>query len=184
MLRLRHILLVLPLTVTGCLTDPNMLAESSVGMGASPYANGDLGTLTYRAVDIMLAGAPQVASATPLVVASIANTEKLDSSSPLGNIVADMIRTRLAQTGHSASEMRLRGSVSLGKGTGEFLLSRNRNVLMPAPPAAAVVAGTYAASFEKVYVSLKLISTDDSRILSGADFVVPRADLEGLLDGP
>ena len=182
----RRVALVLPLalSVAGCVTDPQVRASSSVSVGASASIGGDLATLTYRAVDIMLAAAPRIGAATPLVVTSIANTEKLGSSSPLGNIVADMIRTRLAQTGHATSEMRLRGSVGLRRGKGEFLLSRDRHLLMPAPAAAAVVTGTYAASYGKIYVSLKIVSIDDSRILAGADFVVPRGDLEGLLNGP
>ena len=70
------------------------------------------------------------------------------------------------------------------KGDGEFLLSRDRRALMPAPAAAAVITGTHAASFGRVYVSLKLISANDLRIIAGADFVVPRQDVEGLLEGP
>ena len=61
------------------------------------------------------------------------------------------------------------------------MLSRNRRALMPAPSAAAIVAGTYAASFSKVYVSLKLISATDRHIIAGADFVVPLLDVVGLL---
>jgi hypothetical protein len=93
-----------------------------------------------------------------------------------------MIRTRLAQTGHKAYELGLRGAMSLKAGDGEFLLSRNRAALMSAPSAAAVVTGTYATSYEKLYVSLKLISADDAHIISGADFVVPLSNVLGLID--
>jgi hypothetical protein len=116
-----------------------------------------------------------------LVVASLTDAQNLDSSSGLGNIVADMIRTRLAQTGHETPEVRLRSSMSLRRGDGEFMLSRNRGTLMPAPSGAAIVTGTYAMSYEKVYVSIKLISASDSRIVSGADFVVPLRDVLGLI---
>ena len=101
----------------------------------------------------------------------------------MGNIVADMIRTRLAQKGHSTSEFRLRSAMSFNRGDGEYLLSRNRRSLMAAPHASAVVTGTYAVSFDKVYVSLKLVSAGDARILSGADFVVPLREVDGLLSG-
>jgi hypothetical protein len=77
--------------------------------------------------------------------------------------------------------MRLRSAISFNKGTGEFMLSRNRRALMPAHSAAAIVAGTYAASYSQVYVSLKLISATDSHIIAGADFVVPLLDVVGLL---
>jgi hypothetical protein len=92
-----------------------------------------------------------------------------------------MIRTRLAQDGHTSTEMRLRRDVNFNKGQGEFLLSRNPRTLMRPPNAAAVVTGTYATSSQKVYVSLKLISASDAHIISGADFVAPIADVIGLL---
>jgi len=169
------------LTVCACVSDPDREATSSSTTG-SPLDQPDLSTLTYRAVDLILAAAPEVSANTPLVVASLSDTRKLESSSALGNIVADMIRTRLAQTGHKASEFRLRSAMSLKKGDGEFLLSRNRAALLSAPNAAAVVTGTYATSYEKVYVSIKLISVTDAHIISGADFVVPLADVLGLID--
>jgi TolB-like protein len=179
---IRRLAMAAPLCVAaaGCVTDPNEAATSSVT--ATPYQQLDLSTLTYRAVDLILATAPDVTSNTPLVVASLSDAKNLEKSSALGNIVADMIRTRLAQTGHRTSEVRMRSAMSLRRGDGEFLLSRNRGALMPAPIAAAVVTGTYAMSYEKLYVSIKMISADDGRILAGADFVLPLGDVLGLVD--
>ncbi|HSZ94512.1 MAG TPA: FlgO family outer membrane protein [Acetobacteraceae bacterium] len=177
---LRCIAVSLALAVAGC-GDTQAPADSSVTSGASPANRGDLGTLTYRAVDILLAGAPDVGASTPLVVATISDVQDIETSSALGNIVADMIRTRLVQDGHSASEMRLRSAVSFIKKQGEFMLARNRLALMPPPNAAAIVTGTYAVGFGKVYVSLKLISVTDARILAGADFAVSLLDVVGLL---
>ena len=77
--------------------------------------------------------------------------------------------------------MRLRNAVSFNKTQGEFLLSRNRHSLAPPPRAAAFVTGTYAVGYDKVYVSLKLMSATDAHIISGADFVVPTSDVLGLL---
>lgn len=177
---LRCIATSLALALAGC-GNTQAPADSSVTSGASPASRGDLGTLTYRAVDILLAGAPDVGASTPLVVATISDVQDIETSSALGNIVADMIRTRLVQDGHSASEMRLRNAVSFSKKQGEFMLARNRHALMPPPSAAAIVTGTYAAGFDKVYVSLKLISVTDAHILAGADFAVSLLDVVGLL---
>lgn len=181
---IRRLAIVMPicLTAAGCIPDPDQAATSSITPTIPVDQQNDLSTLTYRAVDLILATAPEVTANTPLVVASLSNARNLERSSALGNIVADMIRTRLAQTGHKTSEVRLRSAMSLRKGDGEFLLSRNRNALMFAPTAAAVVTGTYATSYEKVYVSLKLISTTDAHIIAGADFVVPLGDVLGLID--
>lgn len=174
-------LLPISLMVAGCVTDPQVPATSSTTIGASPYIRGNLGTLTYRAVDLLLDAAPEVTASTPLMVASISNTENVETSSAFGNIVADMIRTRLVQDGHAATEIRLRRDVSFNRGEGEFLLSRNRRAILPPTNIAAIVTGTYAFSYESVYVSIKMVSASDARIISGADFVVPLREVDGLL---
>jgi TolB-like protein len=180
---IRRLATVIPmcLPVIGCVTDPNVAANSSSSIDASPYDQPDLSTLTCRAADLILAASPDVTGATPLVVTSLSDAKNLETSSALGNIVADVIRTRLAQTGHKTSEFRLRSEVSLKKNDGEFLLSRPRRGLRPAPGTAAVVTGTYAVRYEKVYVSIKLISATDAHIVAGADCVVPLHDVLGLL---
>jgi hypothetical protein len=47
--------------------------------------------------------------------------------------------------------------------------------------ACSLVIGTYAATYDLVYVSLKLVSTTDGHIIAGADFAVPLREVEGLL---
>jgi hypothetical protein len=143
------------LAVAGCVNDPQLPATSSVTKGASPYIRGDLGTLTYRAVDLILAAAPEVTADTRLIVASVSDTQNVEATTALGNIVSDMIRTRLAQDGRTASEIRLRNEVSFSHGE--------------------------AISYDNVYMSIKLASATDARIIAGADFVVPLHDVEGLL---
>jgi hypothetical protein len=181
LLRCLAVFLPLGLGAVGCAQDPQLPATSSVTIGASPYGRGDIGSLTYRAVDHLLASAPDVAASTPLVVASISEVQNVESTTALGNIVADLIRTRLSQDGHAVSELRLRRAVGFQRGQGEFMLSRNPRTLMAPPRAAAIVTGTYAATFDLVYVSLMLISATNSQIMAGADFAVPLRDVEGLL---
>lgn len=63
----RRFAFLLPLTLAagGCVNDPDAPATSSVTIGAAPYVRGDISTLTYRAVDLMLAAAPEVGTGTP-----------------------------------------------------------------------------------------------------------------------
>nr|WP_294545430.1 FlgO family outer membrane protein [uncultured Rhodopila sp.] len=184
---LRLLAVVLPAALSGAacapLLDPATPGYGSATIGSAPAVRGDLGSLTYRSVDLIVAGAPEVTSETPLIVASVSDAQNVDASSPLGNIVSDLIKTRLVQDGRSVSEMRLRAGVHLNPGQGDFVLSRNRRDLGYAPNAAAVLTGTYAVSWDRVYVSLKLVSSVDAHILSAADFVVPRGDdVNGLLE--
>jgi hypothetical protein len=119
---LRCFAIALPfvLAVAGCVNDPQVPAISSTTIGASPYVRGDLGTLTCRAVDLMLAGAQDVGASTPLVISSISDVQNVESTSALGNIVADLIRTRRVQDGRLVTEMRLRNEVNSVKGQVNF----------------------------------------------------------------
>ena len=91
------------------LSDPE--ANSTTLAGSRPAKAGDLGTLTYRAVDLMLAETPAIPKDTPIVVSTISNVDDLNKADPLGNMVSDFVRTRLVQTGGNVSEMRLRNAV-------------------------------------------------------------------------
>jgi hypothetical protein len=169
------------LTLGACsLSDPE--ANSTTLNGSRPAKAGDLGTLTYRAVDLMLAETPAVPKDTPIVVSTISNVDDLNKADPLGNMVSDFVRTRLVQAGGNVSEMRLRNAVLFNRRNGEIALSRNVGAVIKPVNAAVIVTGTYGTSYTTVYVSLKMVSVADGRILAGADFVVPRsAEVDGLI---
>jgi hypothetical protein len=158
-------------------------ASSSVAAPSSSIVAGDLGFLTYVAVDRMLDQGPSVTTETPLAVATIADVQDLGTTTPLGNIIADIVRNRLVQRGMTVHEIRLRSTVLIEQGQGELVLGRNRRDLVPPPNTAALVTGTYAVASDRVYVSLKIISRADAQIISGADFVVMlrRSGVDGLL---
>jgi hypothetical protein len=169
--------------LTACgLTEVDNSATSSAAKGSAPGARVDLGTLTYRAVDLMMSEAVSVPAGTPMVVATVANADDLNQSSPLGNMVSDLVRSRLVQAGANVSEMRLRSAVNFDRRNGEMMLSRQAGRLIRPPETAMVVTGTYAAGFNRVYVSLKMVAVADGRIIAGADFSVPRGgEVEGLI---
>lgn len=173
--------LLLGLAACG-LTEVDTNAASSSAKGSAPGARMDIGTLTYRAVDLMLAEAASVPTGTPMVVATISNVEDLNKASPLGNMVSDLVRSRLVQGGANVSDMRLRSSVNFDRRNGEIMLSRQPGRLIRPPQTAVVVTGTYAAGYNRVYVSLKMVAAADGRIIAGADFSVPRGgEVEGML---
>jgi len=147
---------------------------------ASGASRGDLGTLTYRAVDQIVAATPGTSRENPIVVASISDVQSLESSA-LGNIIADMVRTRLVQDGVATSEIRLRNAVRFRENDGEFLLSRNPHSVLPPRMVTSVVTGTYSASPDRVYISLKLISAIDAHIIAGVDYVIPYDEVGGMM---
>lgn len=157
-------------------------ATSSVIAATDPSVAENGGRLIYLAVDRLVAGAPSVSPSTPLLVATFTNAQRIENGSPFGNIVADMVRSRLVQRGMSVSEMRLRQSVRMTHDNGELLLSRDRRHLVQPRPYGAVVTGTYAVGTTNVLVSLKLVSATDGRIISAVDFGLPRhADVDAML---
>ena len=158
--------------LAGCAELP---ASSTVAPAAAAPRQGEIGQLTYRAVDQILASAPQLPPETPFLVATVADLHDLNTSSAFGNLVSEMMRSRLAQRGLLVSEQRLRASMRVDRRQGELMLAREAAALLQrSPRAAALFTGTYAAAGQLVYVSLKLVSATDGRILGGADFAVPR----------
>jgi FlgO protein len=153
--------------------------------GTWPTEHSDLAPRAYSAVDEMLEEAPALPrSGAPVVVATISDITDVDHSTPFGNIIADMVRTRLVQRGLQVTEMRLRSSVRLNRTDGEVMLSRNPRALLRPPVAAEIVTGTYAIGHSQIFVSLKIIEADNARIVAAADFVTPRTwNIEQLLLG-
>ncbi len=156
-------------------------ASSSAVRGYSPEAHGDLGNLTYRAVDRLVAAVPELAVGKSIVVSSIVDEQRVDRSSAFGNLIAEMARTRLVQKGVAVSEIRLRSAVLFDEKQGSLMLANDSGAVVPPPSAAAILTGTYAASDEMIYVSLKLVAVSDARIVGAVDFVVPRRGSELLL---
>jgi hypothetical protein len=122
-----------------------------------------------------------VSEQVPITVSSITDAQHVDQSSRLGNMIADFARSRLSENHMTVSEQRLRTDMLMAVDQGEMLLSRDPNKLTH-PAYAAVLTGTYGVGAGHVFVSLKLIRSDNAQILSAADFVLPRqGDVEALL---
>ena len=177
--RLLAMAFVPALALAGC-GQPST-ATSSVLQGSQPEMRGDLGTLTYRAVDRLVAAVPELQVGQPVAVGSIVDVQRVDRSLPLGNLIADLARSRQVQRGVPVSEMRLRSEVRFDHKQGELLFSNDPRAVVPAPSVAAVLTGTYAAGDEMIFVSLKLVAVSDARIVGAVDFEVPRHGTETLL---
>jgi hypothetical protein len=168
----------LPLLVAGCSIGSG---GNSASAGARPETHGDLGSLTYRAVDRLVAAVPDLALGKAVVVGSIVDVQRVDKSLAFGSLVADMARTRLVQKGVPVSEMRLRSAVLLDHKQGAIALSNDRDSVKPPPSAVAILTGTFAAGDDLIFVSLKLVDVSDARIVGAVDFAVPRRGSETLL---
>lgn len=119
----------------------------------------------------------------PIMVASLVDVNDLQQSSALGRIVAEQIRSRLAQLGYVTRELRYRGDILVRAGNGELVLSRDAKSISDAQQAQAVVTGVYAVAETNVYVTLRILRADDGTVISSADYALPKGeDVTSLLN--
>jgi TolB-like protein len=163
---------LLPACVPGLV--PQDPGTSSVMTGSAPPTGREIGRVAYASVDHMLAGAPQLARDTPIAVATLTDAQQIETSTPFGHFIAEIVRSRLAQQGMRVSELRMRSAVRMHPVQGELSLARNPREVLPPPSVAAIVNGTYTVGGRLVFVSLRMVSAADGRILSAVDFAVPR----------
>jgi TolB-like protein len=135
----------------------------------------------YKAADALLGATPVAASTSNfasasggvMLVATLADINRLEQSSALGRLITEHLSSRLAQRGRSVVEMKLRGNVFVRNDQGEFLLTREIRELAREHNANAVVVGTYTDGGTYVFVSLKLIDPANGIILSAYDYALP-----------
>ena len=167
-MRRRDVLLGAALLLTGCAS-----SESDVPK-YSPVRDANLIQKDYAAAEVLLKQVPWLKTYhQPLLTASFADINSLDTSSALGRMISEQISSRFAQEGFTMIEMRLRKNVFIQKDSGEFVLSREVRDLSRVQNAAAVIAGTYAVGRRTVYVSARLIRAADNLILASYDYRLP-----------
>jgi TolB-like protein len=137
----------------------------------------------HQAADDLLAAMPTPASASnfsggggtsgTMLVATLADINKLEQSSALGRMISENLSSRLSQRGKSVVEIKLRGNVFVRNNQGEFLLTREIRDLARAHDAGAVVVGTYAEGERFAFVSLKVIEPTGGVILAAHDYTLP-----------
>ena len=119
----------------------------------------------------------------PIIVASFVNVNNLSESSSFGRMIAEHVGSRLSQRGYKIVELKLRqSSIFMQEGKGEFMLRRDVKEISRMHNAAAVVVGTYASVrssaarhstvHEKIYISSRIVRSDDSTIISSCDYSV------------
>ena len=121
----------------------------------------------------------------PVLVATVVNVNDMSRSAPLGRTLSEQYASHMATLGFNVKELKLRGDVFVKEGAGELLLSREIKDIARNHNAAMVLVGTYSAAANYTYVSLKLVRTEDSRIVRGHDYALPNdRDVQRLLAVP
>lgn len=119
----------------------------------------------------------------PVLVATLMNVNNMTVSSPLGRTLSEIYATQMAARGFNVKEVKLRGELYVREGTGEMMLSREMRDVARSQNAAMVLVGTYSPAANFTYVSIKLVRTEDSRIIAGYDYALPNdRDVSRLLN--
>lgn len=120
----------------------------------------------------------------PILVATIVNINDLRRSAPLGRLLSEQYSGQLVSRGYNVKELKLRGDVFVQEGTGELLLSREIKDIARQHAASVVLVGTYSPAANVTYINLKLVRTEDGRILRAHDYALPNdRDVMRLLAG-
>ncbi|MDA3790719.1 MAG: FlgO family outer membrane protein [Desulfobacula sp.] len=106
-----------------------------------------------------------------IIIASFVDISDLNESSRLGRIMAEQVGSMFAQKGYKVIEMKMRqNSIFVdSENKGEFLLSREIQNISQNHNASAIVVGTYAKGYDKVYVSTRMINPNNSVVISSCD---------------
>ncbi len=164
--------------ISGCAKkNPSALSRGDVAYtlpDPQPYSN--LLESSYAAADSLGRGLRfrGLSLDESILAASFANIDDLTKSSTLGRIVSEQIASRLAQHGFKIVEVKLRQeSVFIKEGEGEFLLSREVLSLGETRGAQAVLVGTYAVSKNFIFISVRVVRTEDNSVVTGYDYELP-----------
>ena len=121
----------------------------------------------------------------PVLVATVVNVNDLSRSAPLGRTLSEQYASQMAALGFNVKEVKLRGDIFVKEGAGELLLSREIKDIARSYNASLVLVGTYSPAANFTSVSLKLVRTEDSRIVRGHDYALPNdRDVQRLLATP
>lgn len=169
--------------LAGCATqDANVRQDPTYEQAStSPFlkANSD-------AINRLLAGLDRrLIGDSPLLVATVVNVNDMGRAAPLGRTLGENYASLLVGQGLNVKEIKIRGDVFVREGTGELMLSREIKDIARTHASSMLLVGTYSPAANFTFVSLKLVRTEDGRIMRGHDYALPNdRDVSKLLQPP
>lgn len=142
----------------------------------------DLIAEVQEAAEALMDNATGLHGDAPLLVATFADIDNLQQSSTLGRILSEQFTSSLASNKVPVIEVKMRESLFVKEQTGELILSRKLHSLVQSHDAQAVLLGTYALGGNNVYLTVRLVRTEDNIILAAHDFSLPlNRDIKAML---
>ena len=135
----------------------------------------DLIASNYKAVDLLVSNVQNLLPMdAPVIVSTVVDINAFEKSSTLGRVISEHVLGRLAQSGYGVIELKVRNQVYMKRNDGEFLLTREIRDLARSHNAQALVVGTYAEASDRIFVSLKMIEAEGSRVIGAVDYSVDK----------
>ncbi|GFM33432.1 hypothetical protein LN040_00390 [Desulfovibrio subterraneus] len=105
---------------------------------------------------------------------SLVNQDDFEESSSFGRYIAEALFYEFNQRGFPVREYRTESQLSMRRGQGEFLLSRQQQRIGADSPTVMFVAGTYYQDKENVFVNVRMFRAADGMVLRAAQLVFPQ----------
>lgn len=135
-----------------------------------------IGEASYDAVDALIAQCRVHRDLGRVLVGTFVDINNVERTSMFGRQFAEMAASRLTQRKVDVIHATVRQDHMRIDDRGQFLLSRRVQNLAGDYNAKCVLVGTYAVVNERVFVSLKLVSTVDDSTLAAADVEIEGTD--------
>lgn len=161
------------LGICGCAQEAYTLKKGPTEPQFATTMRLDLIATNYRAIDALVGQIrPALPTNAPVIVSTVVNLNHLESASPLGRVISEHVLGRFAQSGYGVIELKVRNQLYMKRHEGEFLLTREIKELARSHNAQALVIGTYVEASDRVFVSLKVIEAEGSRIIGAVDYAI------------
>mgnify|MGYP006424690323 CR=1 FL=1 len=138
-----------------------------------PAPEPDLSALAHQAARHIMASDPDMTRYSPMIAATFVNIDDLGESSTFGRISSEIIASGLANQGMRVREVKMGDSLFIEENLGELILSRQVQRLSAEHDVHSILMGTYAEGRDFLYVSARLVGTEDAVVLGTADFRLP-----------
>jgi TolB-like protein len=118
----------------------------------------------------LLSANPSLPQYGPMIATTFVDINDLRASSTFGRISSELFASALSQAGIRMREVKMRESLFIEEQLGELILSRDIRRLKDTYSANSILLGTYARGDNRVYVSARVVRTQDASVLATADF--------------
>ncbi|PIE64634.1 MAG: hypothetical protein CSA26_07040 [Desulfobacterales bacterium] len=141
-----------------------------------PYLGRDVDLISYGytiADELILESFPPLTPRQPdlpVLTTTFVDNNDLSKTSPFGRLLQEQISSRLVQQGYTVKELKMADKLTVRKGSGETILSRNIKKIPTNQKAQAILVGTMSHAQRTLYISARLIHPVSHAVISAKNY--------------